>query len=270
MMLKPRKQTLAALGWFPLGLIVLFACSGQANAQDAIPEIVTTGLNNPSGVAIQPNTGHVFVADSGAGRIVRVVGGKVEAVITDFPTEGYGTNPTYKIGPLGLLFLDEETLVVGGGGLPDGEDLLRVFKIPRVGEQAIKKPGEGNFYGLALGNAGIFVTCNGDDSKGWVSLATLSPDNSIKTFSRSIATKVATKVDAPVAITTSPERYLAVGQMGEVKNVKDSLLTFYSQAGTTLGVFETGLNDITGLAVMVAYLHSILIGLIPSEVGCTS
>lgn len=264
-MLKPRKQTLAALGWFPLGLIVLFACSGQANAQDAIPEIVTTGLNNPSGVAIQPNTGHVFVADSGAGRIVRVVGGKVEAVITDFPTEGYGTNPTYKIGPLGLLFLDEETLVVGGGGLPDGEDLLRVFKIPRVGEQAIKaskifsksllagdnegkKPGEGNFYGLALGNAGIFVTCNGDDSKGWVSLATLSPDNRIKTFSRSIATKVATKVDAPVAITTSPERYLAVGQMGEVKNVKDSLLTFYSQAGTTLGVFETGLNDITGLA----------------------
>lgn len=266
-MLKPRKRTLTVFRcrWFPLGLIVLLAGIGQVNAKDAIPEIVVTGLSNPSGVAIQPNTGHVFVADSGAGRIVRVVDGTVEAVITDFPADRYGANPAYKIGPLGLLFLDEKTLVVGGGGLPDGKDLLRVFKVPSVGEKAIKasevfskallaghdkgkQPGEGNFYGLAQCNAGIFVTCNsGDNTKGWVSLATLGSDNRIKKFSRSIATKVTTTDDAPVAITTSPEQYLAVGQMGSVADEQDSLLAFYSQAGTKLSVFETGLNDITGL-----------------------
>ena len=169
------KQICSALVAMPIWLSLVLAGNGQANAQDAIPEIVVKGLNNPSGIAIQPETGHVFVADSGAGRVVRVIDGKVEAVITDFPTEGYGTNPTYKIGPLGLLFLDKETLVVGGGGLPDGEDLIRVFKVPDVGAEAIKasethgdalalpainekddgeviKPGEGNFYGLARGN----------------------------------------------------------------------------------------------------------------------
>ena len=269
MIFKPHKRNLVTLALLPLALIFLFAGSGQANAQDAIPEIVVQGLNNPSGVAIQPNTGHVFVADSGAGRIVRVIGVKAEPVITNFPTENYGTNPTYKIGPLGLLFLDEETLVVGGGGLPDGKDLLRVFKVPTVGEEPIKasetfgnpiglpaddpeqldaKPGEGDFYGLAQGSKGIFVTCNGDDTQGWVSLATLNPNKQINTFSRSIATTAATVVDAPVAITISPERYLAIGQMGEVEDIQDSLLVFYSQSGTKLGVYRTGLNDITGLA----------------------
>ena len=259
----------SALVLVPIWMSLLGFGISQANAQDAIPRVVTKGLNNPSGVAIQPETGHVFVADSGAGRIVRVIEGEVEAVITDFPTEGYGTNPTYTIGPLGLLFLDKDTLVVGGGGLPDGEDLVRVFKVPSVGEEPITvtathgdtfalpasgeegkddfEPGEGNFYGLARGSEGIFVTCNGDDAKGWVSFATLKQDQ-ISKFERMIATKDMTKVDAPVAATTSPEGYLVIGQMGETKNVKDSLLTFYSQSGTKLGVYRTGLNDITGLA----------------------
>ena len=253
----------------PILWSLLAGDSGQANAQDAIPEVVMKGLHNPSGVAIQPETGYVFVADSGAGRIVRVIDGKAEAVITDFPTEGYGENPTYKIGPLGLLFLDKDTLVVGGGGLPAGEDLIRIYKVPDIGEGSIKasaprgkefslpaiaksgdkdaQPGEGNFYGLALGSEGIFVTCSGDDSKGWVSFATLK-QNQITSFKREIATEDLTEVKAPVAATISPQGYLVIGQMGETTNAKDSLLTFYSQSGTKLGAYLTGLNDITGLA----------------------
>ena len=263
------KRLCSALVAVPIWLCLLLVVNNQVAAQDAIPEVVTKGLNNPSGVAIQPETGHVFVADSGNGRVVRVIEGEIEAVITDFPTEDYGTNPTYKIGPLGLLFLDKDTLVVGGGGLPDGEDLIRVFKVPGVGERAIAAsdtngdtfalpasgeegkedfvPGEGNFYGLALGGEGIFVTCNGDDAKGWVSFATIRQDQIAK-FERKIATKIATKVVAPTAATISPQRYLVIGQMGETSNLKDSLLTFYSQSGTKLGVYRTGLNDITGLA----------------------
>ena len=266
---KPSKRALAALAVFPLGLIfLLLAGFGQANAQDAIPDVVVQGLKNPSGVAIQPNTGHVFVSDSGAGRVVRVIDGKVEAVITAFPTEGYGTDPTYKIGPLGLLFLDEETLVVGGGGLPDGDDMISVFKVPAVGEKAILAsettgktlslpsvttsesavPGEGNFYGLAFGAGKLFVTCNGDDNKGWVSKAKVKTNGEISNLIRLIATKEATGVDAPVAATISPQNYLVIGQMGEIKDQNDSLLTFYSLSGTNLGMFRTGLNDITGLA----------------------
>lgn len=252
--------------FFLLAACTLFALPSpcQVAAQDAIPEILVTGLRTPSGVAVQPNTGHVFVADSGAQRIVRVVEGKIEPVIVDFPIEKYGRGPSYNIGPLGLLFLDGETLVVGGGGLPDGEDLLRVFKIPAKGNPPIKatelfgsaknipkdgaKPGDGNFYGLAKGTKGIYVTCNGDDQKGWVSLATLNSKNQLKKFERMIATREATFVKAPSAITISPQGYITVGQMGEVKDQKDSLLTFYSEAGVTLGAYRTGLYDITGLA----------------------
>lgn len=141
-------------------------------------------LNNPCGIAIQPETGHVFVSDSGALRVIRIVDGKAEPVITGFPKDNYGKGPVYDIGPLGLAFIDKNTLAVGGGGKLDGEELLRVYKIPAAGAAPIdasqmhgapqtlpangKVVGEGNFYGLAKGNQGIFVTCNGDDEKGWI------------------------------------------------------------------------------------------------------
>ena len=233
-------------------------------AQDAIVEVVLDGLNNPSGVAIQPETGHVFVADSGALRVIRVVDGEAKDVITDFPRDIYGKGPFYDIGPLGLLFLDKDTLVVGGGGLPDGEEMLRVFKVPAAGEDPIKAdqlhgnakvlgvsddvPGEGNFYAMAKGTKGVYVTCNGDDEKGWVSLATLEEDNQLKDFNRSIATKEAIGVDAPVAITISPDNHIVVGQMGETSEDPDSQLTFYNEDRQKLDNFELRIRDITALA----------------------
>jgi len=247
-------------------LIALISIAASVvNAQDAVVELVVEGLNNPSGVAVQPETGHVFVADSGALRIIRIIDEmKVEEVITDFPKDVYGKGPFYDIGPLGLLFLDKDTLVVGGGGLPDGEEKLRVFKIPATGEDPIKAdqthgeakmlpptddaPGEGNFYAMAQGTKGIYVTCNGDDDKGWVSFASLDDDNKLKEFSRDIATKEAIDIDAPVAITMSPQGHIVVGQMGEINVAGDSQLTFYSEDRKKLDNFKLGLEDVTALA----------------------
>jgi hypothetical protein len=247
-----------------LGVLFLFASYSFVDAQDAIPEVVVSGLSNPNGVAVQPNTGHVFVADSGAQRIVRIVDGKLEPVIIDFPIQRDTKTPAANVGPLGLLFLDEETLVVGGGGLPSGEDLLRVFKVPSKGSSPInatelhgepvklakddKHPGEGNFYGLARGSEGIYVTSAGDQQKGWVSVARLNSKNQLGKFERMIATRDANFVKSPMAITISPQGFVTVGQMGDPKERKDSLLTFYSEAGVNLGAYRTGLYDITGLA----------------------
>jgi len=252
------------LCWVSLSVFAVMLAPVLAIAQDDVAvETVVEGLNNPSGVAVQPETGVVFVADSGALRIVRIVDGKAEPVITDFPKDAYGKGPIYDIGPLGLVFLDKDTLVVGGGGKPDGEEMIRIYKVPAAGEDAITADktegdammleatddvvGEGNFYALAKGTKGVYVTCNGDDEKGWVSLATLE-DGKLKSFERKIATKEATKVDAPVAITMSPEGNLAVGQMGEINVAGDSLLTFYDEEGKMLENFATGIHDVTGLA----------------------
>lgn len=240
----------------------LVLCAGVARAEVNVADVVT-GLDNPCGVAIQPETGHVFVADSGGKRVVRVVDGEVTDVITGFPLDVYGKGPKYNIGPLGLAFLNQNTLVVGGGGNIDDKELLRIYEVPAAGDKAISADdmkasftlpanetlaAEGNYYGVAVTKQGIFVTCNGDDTKGWVARCQIK-GKEYGPFERFIATKEATQVDAPVAITTSPDGHLVVGQMGEITVPEDSLLTFYNaKNGKMLANLETGLFDIAALA----------------------
>ena len=228
-------------------------------------DTVMGGLSNPSGLAIQPETGHVFVSDSAAGRIIRVVDGKAEEVVVGFPKDVYGKGPFYDIGPLGLAFLDKDTLIVGDGSFKDGEEYVRVFTVPATGKPALNfdkdakaklgplpdKDGlkaEGNFYAIAVGKTAIYITSNGDDTKGWILKADVT-GTKFGELTRSIATKEAVEVDAPVGITIGPEGDLVVGQMGEVNKPKDSLLTFYNaKSGKKVLNLETGLYDITGLA----------------------
>lgn len=246
-----------------LTLLMLGSIATASSANEVVAEAVVSGLNNPCGVAIQPNTGHLFVSDSGAGTVCRVVDGKAVPVITDFPIDVYGKGPKYNIGPLGIAFYDENHLVVGGGGFKDGEELLRLYKVPAAG-QSIKASemlsskllapqeeikGEGNFYAVAVTGDTVFVSCNGDDTKGWVSKATIK-DGKFTEYVRNIATKEAVEVDAPVGLTIDPKNgYVVVGQMGEITVPEDGLLTFYDpKSGKMLANFETGLSDITAIA----------------------
>ncbi|MGE3807721.1 MAG: hypothetical protein AB7K24_23915 [Gemmataceae bacterium] len=242
------------------------------------PELVIDGLSNssapdlaagPCGVAVQPGTGHLFVTMNG--RIGRVVPGKdaklIEEVV-EFPVDKYGKGPIYELGPLGAAFLDENTLVVGGGELPDGQELVRFYSVgkepavtPKKADEMLKAAGpiapgadsvkgEGNFYAVAVKGNTIFVTCNGDDTKGWVSKVEWDKEKpSPLPLTPYIKTKVATQVDAPTGITIGPQGELVVSQLGEITQDKDSLLTFYDAAsGKLINKHETGLNDLCGLA----------------------
>jgi hypothetical protein len=190
-------------------------------------------------------------------------------VIVGFPNDVYGKGPMYDIGPLGLAFLGKDTLVVGGGGQPDGEELLRVYQVPAAGSKPIKADkmvasfslpaenvgkdneikGEGNFYALVVIDDAVYATSNGDDTKGWVNKATVK-DGKVVSYERYLATKEATGVDAPVGIATHPRNgALVVGQMGEITVPKDSLLTLYNPKNGKMRLnLKTGLFDITGVA----------------------
>ena len=93
------------------------------------------------------------------------------------------------------------------------------------------------------------MTCNGDDTKGWISRAPLEdghPSGELRPF---IATKPELEVDAPVGITVGPDGDLWVSQMGEMTIPEDSLLTVYDpDSGELKASYETGLSDIAGLA----------------------
>jgi len=244
----------------PCTLVLFLAASAHAQIK---PEVILEGLKCPSGVAIQPETGTVFVAETAASQVIRVVDGKAEVVVRDFPQDEYGKGPVYQIGPLGLAFLDKDRLVVGDGSLKDGEEVVRVYEVPEAGSDALpaadgKKtnplaaegdtPGEGNFYGVAIDPDGIYVSANGDDKKGWVARVTLEKDT-VGKLERYIPTKESVDVDAPAAITMSPRREIVVGQMGEITDQKDSLLTFYDQKSKSLLLsLSTDIYDLVGLA----------------------
>lgn len=250
-------------------ICVLMSLCSAAVALAAEPEVkvLVSGLDNPCGVAIQPGTGDVFVSDSGAGRVLRVSisddGVMSSPVIAGSKIDVYGKGPRYNIGPLGLVFLSKNKLAVGDGGYEDGNEMLRVYKLPKSGQtlnydecqvkvgplkagEASAK-GEGNFYGLAATKSGVYITANGDDTKGWVLKAPLkgSTPTDLEAF---LATKPKVNVDAPVGITISPEGKLVIGQMGEMNIPKDSLLTMYSEEGELLFEGKSGLFDISAVA----------------------
>ena len=237
-----------------------------AAAQDVKVETVVGGLSNPCGVAVQPGTGAVFVSDSAHGRVCRVDGGKLVDLITGFPKDVFGKGPFYDIGPLGLAFSgDGKSLIVGDGGFKDGEEYVRVYTIPEAGKPALNFDkdaaaklgplapaegllGEGNLYAIAVTPTALYVTCNGDDTKGWVARATIDGTKYVK-LERYLPTKEMVEVDAPVGITINKQGDIVVGQFGENNKPKDSLLSFYSaKTGKLLKNNETGLYDITGLA----------------------
>ncbi len=177
------------LALIPGTLALLCVLTVSAQAQKA--KTVATGLDNPTGLAVQPETGHLLVA-SHAG-IVRVdpKTGKVTPEVVGNPTDVYGKGPKYNIGPLGIAFMGKNHIVVGGGSRPDGEELVHVYKIGdtapekplkesdavytlgpiKAGDQSAK--GEGNFYGVVVTDRAIYVTCNGDDTKGWIARSVL-------------------------------------------------------------------------------------------------
>jgi hypothetical protein len=246
---------------------LLLAMAASAGAAEPKKTPLITGLDNPCGLAIQPGTGDLFIADSAAGKIVRynpASAGKAMPVVTDFGQDIYGKGPMYNIGPLGLGFLNQNTLVVGGGEKKDGEEIMSVFAVPPAGKMVkaadakyklgpiapgeASQMGEGNFYALGITPNAIYVTSNGDDTKGWILRSQISGGvpGELKPF---IATKVALEdTDAPVGITMSSDGNLIVGQAGEVNKPNDSLLTAYNPEGKLLMRSATNLHDITALA----------------------
>lgn len=245
-------------------LALIGAClCGECFAEQPEPkiEVVATGMLNPCGIAIQPSTNTVYVCDSGHGKIVRLVDSKLQDVISGFAIETYGSNPGYKIGPLGIAFFTEDTLLVGEGGLPAGKDCLMSFRLsdkPRLRKecksQSVLGPSpsnqemipEGNFYGLAIQQNYVFVTSHGDDQTGWIARAEMN-DAQISNFQRFTRTNEL-NVHGPTAIVNTVNGNLQVSMFGETNVRNDGAIFEMSPAGKQISCYFTGLSDMTAIA----------------------
>jgi hypothetical protein len=239
-------------------LVELKTESGKIIAQ------VLEGLNNPTGLAIQPETGILYVADSGNGQIVRLAENKFEPVITDFPKELLGTTPPMNIGPLSLAFSGKDMLIVTTGGQPAGEDAVRSYTLPAQpaaakydnSTAALSLPAvegtnvaEGNFFGLGLSLNAIYTTSQGDGNKGWLNVATLKPTEGIETLVRHIPTVESVGTPMPTAITVTPHGYVLVGSLGGLGPEKDSVAAFFEPGSKKMIMkLELGLHDVTAIA----------------------
>ncbi len=224
-------------------------------------------LDNPSGVCVHPTTGHLFVSSrQGIFRLAPGKPPKIYLEVTGFQTDIYGKGPMYNIGPLGVSLWGNDRLIVADGSRKDAEELVRIYKVgdappakPNAEDSAeftlgpipagdVSAKGEGNFYASVVWNDTIYITANGDDTKGWI-LKSEIKDGKPGPLSPGIATKEQTEVDAPIAITVSPDKSaLVVSQGGEVNVPGDSLLTMYGTDGKITKKLKTGLHDICGLA----------------------
>lgn len=268
----PTAVWLALLTFLPMAFAQDAAKTEEKKAEEKPAEVASKlaviHLDNPSGVAVHPVTGAIFITSrQGVFRYVPAVR-KIYMEIDGFPTDEYGKGPKYSIGPLGCTLWGNDRLIVPDGSQKDGEEVIRIYKItdeppaksrnagdtefvlgPIKGSAEGNYKGEGNYYAAVVWNDTIYATANGDDTKGWI-VASKIADGKPGELTGAIATKEATETtDAPVAITVSPDgSSLVVGQMGEVNVPGDSLLTFYDKEGKLTKKLKTGLNDITGLA----------------------
>jgi len=258
-------RTVLCLAALLLGIAAVGASFAAAQEPTTMRVLYTT-LENPCAIAVQPVTGDLFVADSARGRVLRGdASGKPGSIVIDgFPTETFGDGPTYNIGPVGLAFLDEHTLVVGGGGRPYGQETVGVYTVPprgtkiradevklRLGPLAaseITASGEGDFHGIATTATAVFVASNGDDTKGWI-LRSAIRGGVPAPLSPWIKSKPATETDSPSALAIDPTGRLAVALMGELGAAPDSQIAFFDVTdGRLLDSAVTGLYDVVGLA----------------------
>jgi len=105
-----------------VGAMMTMGCGGGPIPPDVVT--VAAGLDNPTDVVVLDD-GSLLVAESGAGRVVRVSdAGEVSPLIDGF---ALGTFFPYDIGPLAVAVRGDGSLVVGEGGESIGRERVSFF-----------------------------------------------------------------------------------------------------------------------------------------------
>jgi DNA-binding beta-propeller fold protein YncE len=256
-----------AFGRHCLSWLVWLLIAAPAVAEDAKVETVLNGLHHPSGVAVQPGglstRFQLFVSDTAAGRVIRLGSdasdGGIE-VITGFPTTPIAKGPFGPLGPRGLLFVDDDQLVVAATGI-NGE-AIRAYNVPEAGQvlradqsrQQLKLDIRGSCYAMARTRANeyvpdlLVVSFAAVGGRDVLLECRVQADflGDLKLFGNEDAVL---QLNAPMAVTVSASGYVVVGQAGALNASRDSKIAIHNPAdGAMIVSFDAELHDVVGLA----------------------
>jgi hypothetical protein len=219
---------------------------------------VLDSLNNPFSVAVEPQSDVVFVCESGAQQIIKVVDGKPVPVIGDLEPLLFND---FKAGPIGIHFLAKGMLLVGHGASATEGSLSR-FTIVANQEKTLQSKDAletvklqlasdakplGLFSSICSKHANVYAVTHGDPENGWIAISEIAKEK-LTSFRPLIPTAKKSGYVSPTSMTISPGgEYLVVSQMGTKGTSKDSQLTFYGLQGSLKENYEVELQDIVDI-----------------------
>lgn len=253
-----------------VSVLTALSSSPCVPAENLAVETLLTGLSNPCGVAVRPGGSterhEVYVADSGAGRVVRLWSDHIDSAsdaVTGFSlaTLGEGGLP---IGPTGLLFLDRDHLLVGCSGHDGARILLFEF---REQSSSLTADDSEQQISLQLGDKvrqhiyafartrpntsvpdAVVFSAFSNDQTGLLGRIALR-GNTLGTVQPLYAFGNESGAGSPTAIAIDEGGYVVAGWAGRVEEPRDSRLSFHLPTdGTQRTALATELFDILGLA----------------------
>ncbi|MEZ6094567.1 MAG: hypothetical protein R3C03_10075 [Pirellulaceae bacterium] len=241
--------------------LIVLSWSESLYSQNA-PMVVAEKLNFPTGIAVHPSDGSVFVADSGNQRIVRIDKGEIREVIVGFPLGDSLTPTTPPLSALAVSFLDENTLIVGTAGKEGKRGQLRAYTIddkvgPPINEKdylrsLVLRADDGEyatkFWGVVTTSLGVFALGQSGDGTGWLGHAPIDQD-AISNFSSAVRQSRFRDLGHSAGMTLSPEGYLVLLFTGAFGQSGDSTILYLDLDGQKLGQFAIGHGDVVGAAV---------------------
>lgn len=260
----------AASEWFLWAAslaVVLVLQPDVATGQDPAVRIerIAGGLNRPAGMALQPGTGDLLVAERGAGRVIRITKDGISEVIAGFGAEGGGSSPAL---PVSLAFLDRAVILVGTASEGPAADPLLVFELPRASTGPLNadrdrtyggrldaegdQPACGVLSAIAVHDQAVFVICRESRGpQGWIARANRYRSE-LSGFERLVKLEGEAGPDAEGtmagALLLTPGNLLVAG-CGQAGNAAGGArLKFFRREGDRLGQYQTGLQNIVALA----------------------
>ncbi len=272
-------RSIARVVWCGLCLSIVVLCAAPVESQQenkkTSPQVkiepIVDNLDLPFSVVVHPKNNELFVAESGAGKIIRIVNNIPQDDIIDFATgevvrKSSSGDKKFKIGPVSLSFVSDKILVVGTAGNQDfGKDKLQIFKImptpekyqdasKAVSSESIparrKEPAEGQFFSLAMSGDYVYAISRGNEEIGWLCRGSIKNDK-FSTVRRYTEINEVSKSTTPSAITFSPRGEIVVASSGKPNDDADCIISFFkvkaSEAEHLQNFTVSSLRDIVSL-----------------------